>query len=227
MWNLDNRLLLCADFVREGAKVADIGTDHAYLPVWLALNGKIASAVASDVRKGPLENAKSNIEKNGVSDKVKAVLSDGLDNISEEEANDIIMAGMGGELMIRLTDRTPWLKNSEKRLILQPMTRAEILRKYLCENGFEIMQEKACISLGKAYSVMLCCYDGIIRDCNDEFAYIGALGKDHSDEAKRYIYVVNEKLKKKIKGFSEGTQEYEKMLALIQKLTSYYKTEGK
>lgn len=226
MFNLDNRLLLCAGFIREGAKIADIGTDHAYLPVWLALNGKISSAVASDVRKGPLENAKSNIEKNGVSDKVKAILSDGLDNISEEDADDIIMAGMGGELMIRLTDRTPWLKNSDKHLILQPMTRAESLRKYLCENGFEIMQEKACISLGKAYSVMLCRYDGMKRECSEEFAYIGALGKDNSDEAKRYIYVVNEKLKKKIKGFSEGTQEYKKMLALIEKLTAYYKTEG-
>ena len=78
MFEPDERLALCASFVREGAAVADIGTDHAYLPVWLVRSGKIPSAVAADLREGPLANAQANIERNGVSDRIKTVLSDGF-----------------------------------------------------------------------------------------------------------------------------------------------------
>ncbi|MBR2175592.1 MAG: SAM-dependent methyltransferase [Clostridia bacterium] len=221
MFGLDERLSLCASLVRSGVSVADIGTDHAYLPVWLALNGRIKSALACDVRIGPLDNAKSNIEKNGVGNIVKTVLSDGLDEIVSDDADDIIMAGMGGELIVKLIDRTEWLKCGDKNLILQPMTRAEVLRRYLCENGFAVKEEKACISLGKSYSVMLCSYDGIRRECSDEYSYIGELAKDGSYESKRYIYVINEKLKKKLRGCKEGTEDYTSLLQLIEKFDGY------
>lgn len=79
------------------------------------------------------------------------------------------------------------------------------------------MEEKACISCKKSYSVMLCCYDGIIRECTDIYRYAGDLSNDKSSEALRYIYVVNEKLKKKIKGYEKGTEEYEKTAALIDR----------
>ena len=208
MISLDERLSLCAEFVRNGAKIADIGTDHAYLPVWLVQSGRVNSAIAADVRQGPLDNAVHTIELYSLSDKIKTVLSDGLDKISPDEADDIIIAGMGGELIVKLIDCTPWLKDKRKRLILQPMTRPETLRRYLCSNGFEIISEKACISCYKSYSVMLCGYDGKVRECDDEYAYIGSLGSDGSVEAKRYIYTINEKLKKKLRGFTQGTEEY-------------------
>ena len=99
LFELDERLALCASFVRENSRLADVGTDHAFLPVKLAAEGKILSAVASDVRTGPLKNAESNIRLYGVEDKVRAVLSDGLDDISPELADDIVIAGMGGDLM--------------------------------------------------------------------------------------------------------------------------------
>lgn len=217
MFSLDERLSLCASFVREGAALADIGTDHAYLPVWLMLNGKIRSAVAADVRKGPLENAISNIEKSGVSDKVTAVLSDGLDNILPEQADDIVIAGMGGELMVKIIDRTEWLRNSDKKLILQPMTRADYLRRYLWGNGFVIESEKACISCGKAYSVMLCSYDGKVRDCSLKYAYIGILDEDDSAASRQYIYAVNEKLKKMLRGYNSHSDEYNALSLLIYK----------
>ena len=217
LFGLDERLKLCALFVRKGAKLADIGTDHAYLPVWLVLSGMIDSAVAADVREGPLANAQSNINKNGVSDKIRTVLSDGLDEISSDEADDIVIAGMGGELIIKLIDRTEWLRDDNKRLILQPMTRAEMLRSYLYKNGFEIMNEKACISMGKSYSVMLCRYDGKTRECNDEIMYIGNLVNDDSEESKKYVYVINEKLKKKLRGCIPGTEEYDRLYTLIRR----------
>ena len=87
---LDNRLSLCAEFVRQGAKTADIGTDHAYLPVYLVQSGRTDFAVAADVRVGPLENARGNIAESGLENKIKTVLSDGLEKISPDEAEDIV-----------------------------------------------------------------------------------------------------------------------------------------
>lgn len=212
---LDERLLLCVSFVRKNVKIADIGTDHAYLPVYLVQSGNNDHAVAADIREKPLENARKNIAENGLTEQIKTVLSDGLDKISSEQADDIIIAGMGGEMIVKIIDSTPWVKSESKHLILQPMTRAEELRKYLCENGFRIEEEKACISCKKTYSVMLCIYDGIIREFDDKYLYIGNLDKSDDKSAKRYISVVNEKLKKKIKGFGKDTSEYERFNKLI------------
>lgn len=217
LFSLDERLALCASFVRKGTRLADIGTDHAYLPVWLARNGLIRSAVAADVRIGPLENAKENIRRYNVEDIVTTVLSDGLDNIEPSQAQDIVIAGMGGELIAKIIDKPQWLCDSSRRLILQPMTRAESLRLFLCKNGFKTEQEKACVSGGKAYSVMVCSYDGIVRQCDDIQKYIGFLADDNSQETKRYIYVVNEKLKKKLNSFADNSSEKMKLSALIEK----------
>ena len=217
---LDERLSLCAEFVRQGAKTADIGTDHAYLPVYLVQSGRTDFAVAADVRVGPLENARGNIAESGLENKIKTVLSDGLEKISPDEAEDIVIAGMGSELMIRIIEAAPWLRDSTKHLILQPMTRAEQLREYLCRRGFRIESEKACISCKKTYSVMLCIYDGIVRDCDDHFRYIGMLENDPGYEAKRYIYVITEKLRKKLRGFQPGTDEYVRTERLINEFST-------
>ncbi len=218
MFRLDERLSLCAEFVREGTRLADVGTDHAYLPVWLALNGKIRSAVACDVRVGPLENAKANILRFGVSNIVSTALSDGLDNLEPDSADDIVIAGMGGELTAKIIMRTQWLRDRDKRLILQPMTRADALRLFLCENGFCLQEEKACVSARKSYSVMVWHYDGQIRECQDVFRYIGLLEQDDSDEARQYIAVINGKLKKKLLGFAADSEEYARLCEVTARL---------
>ena len=221
LFRLDNRLALCASFVREGTRLVDVGTDHAYLPVWLALNGKIESAVACDVRVGPLENAKNNIQQYHTETIVSAVLSDGLDKIDPENALDIVMAGMGGELIAKIIKKQQWLCDNRRRLILQPMTRAESLRLFLCENGFRIVNEKACVSGKKAYSVMVCEYDGIKREPDEEFQYIGLLAGNSSYEAKRYIHTVNEKLKKKLRAYDENSEAYQRLAILTKHFDGY------
>ena len=221
MFSLDERLDLCASFVRKGSKIVDIGTDHAYLPIWLVYNGVTDSAVASDVRKGPLDNAKNNIIRYGLDDKIRTVLSDGLDKINSEDADDIIMAGMGAELIVAFIDRTEWLFDGSKRLILQPMTRSNILRRYLYEKGFRILDEKACVSLGKSYSVICCEFDGITRKPTAEEEYIGKLGNNNDPITLRYISVVNKKLKYKIRGLEENSQQYCDLSELIKKLDGY------
>ncbi len=200
---LDGRLSSCAEFVRNGARLADIGTDHAYLPVYLALNGKIKSAIAADINKRPLESGAETINRFGVSDIVKVRLSDGLAKISACECDDIAIAGMGGELICSIISRADWLKNSEKQLILQPMTRAEVLRKYLYRNGFEIIKDRAAQSDGRIYAVMLVRYCAEPKEITDAQSYIGGFGnEDELDIA--YIKGVAASLKKKRDGLAAG-----------------------
>lgn len=175
LFQLDGRLAVCADFVRDGAKLADIGTDHAYLPVWLAKNGRIPSAIAADVRPSPLERGAENIRKYCAQDRVSTRLSNGLLEIAPDEADDIVIAGMGAELIADIIGNAPWLKSKDKHLILQPMTKANVLRKYLSENGFAISEEKACAHGGKLYSVMSVYYTGECRKIQDCEEYIGKL----------------------------------------------------
>ena len=119
---LDSRLMAIADLVRKDKVFADIGTDHAYLPVYLVENRIINCAIAADLRVGPLENAKETVVSHNLSDKIELRLSDGLDNFSENEVQEIAVAGMGGLLISSFIERTDWLKNSNVHLILQPMT---------------------------------------------------------------------------------------------------------
>lgn len=202
-FSIDERLSLCASFVRNGTRLADVGTDHGYLPIRLALDGKIESAVAADVRIKPLKSAESNIERYGVTN-IKTVLSDGLQNILPEDAYDIVIAGMGGELIAAIIENTPWICEDNRRLILQPMTRADSLRSFLCANGFNILYEKACICSKKVYSVIVSEYDGKIRECSAAFKYLGLLINEVGIERDMYIDSVIRKLKKKIDGLRES-----------------------
>lgn len=216
MFELDERLSLCASYVRQNAILADIGTDHAYLPVWLALNQKISSAAACDIREKPLESARNNIQKYHVENTVSAVLSDGLQNL-ENKYTDIVIAGMGGELIVNIISSCEWLKDHTKRLILQPMTKPEILRNYLCENGWDILSEKACISHGKPYSVMCCEYYKILQKCDLKFQYIGLLDKNMNHASKIYITKIKNQLEKKIRSIKNISQKQE-FLQLINEL---------
>ena len=186
LFSLDNRLRLCAEFVRDNSTLADIGTDHAYLPIWLLLNGKIESALACDINEGPLNSGKADVLRYDLSDKITLRLSDGLENVEECEADDIIIAGMGGELISRILSNCSWAKNKEKRFILQPMTKCEVLIKWLYESGFEIIEQKACECDKKHYTVMVAKYTGNCTTPSRSFLYLGKL--DTEDEnSKAYL----------------------------------------
>ena len=215
---LDERLALCASLVREGTALADIGTDHAKLPVWLAKMSRIKTALACDIRTGPLKNAEENIEKYGAGGTVKACLSDGLKNVPPDMAWDIVIAGMGGELITSIIRSTQWLRDGRRRLILQPMTHAELLRVFLCENGFEIVTERACACGRRPYTVMLCRYDGTKRGCVGVFKYIGGLCGDNSEPSLMYQRKISKQLRKKLSGLDERSGESEEARAVIRQL---------
>ena len=157
---LDSRLLSVASLVRKGSTVADVGTDHAYVVAYLMENGIIEKAIASDINKGPLENARQTLIDCGITDKVTLILSDGLQNIPENSADDIVIAGMGGILISEILEKAPWVKNEKVQIIAQPMTHAETLRKWLCENGFEIRREVASTDGKRLYVAISAEYTG-------------------------------------------------------------------
>lgn len=156
---LDERLATAAEYVR-GGRLADVGTDHAYLPVALVLSGRCRDAVASDVRRGPLERARQTVEKYGLGDRVQLVLTDGLHGIEAYEPDDVAIFGMGGELIASIIEAAGWLRERRVRLILQPMTRRAELRAYLLGHGFDIIDETMSCADGRIYQTLCVEYTG-------------------------------------------------------------------
>lgn len=190
--------MMAANMVRPGGSVADIGTDHAYLPAYLIINGISERALACDLRKGPLSNAAKTVEQYNLQDKITLRLSDGFDEIEPFEADDFIICGMGGTLMTELVSRAYWLKDKSKRLILQPQSHGEDIRKYLCENGFEILCEDACSDDGKLYFAFAAEYTGRIKDYSEAYYYYGRLPECGKPEAKQYLEKILNHLKIKL-----------------------------
>lgn len=163
---LDPRLLTAAKMVRADSVVADIGTDHAYLPVYLIQNGIAKFAVASDINKGPLERARQSAEKYGVTEKMRFALADGLSGVQPERdgVTDIIICGMGGELIARIIGGSDYTRRDGINLILQPMSSAYELREYMAGAGYEILDERLSRAAGKIYTCILSRYDGKKRE---------------------------------------------------------------
>ncbi len=184
---LDNRLMLCADFVRNGAKLADIGTDHAYLPVWLCRIGKCPSAIAADINPEPLKRGQTTIINANMSDKVKTRLSDGLKEIKADEADDIIIAGMGGELIAKILSECAFAKDRSKHFILQPMTKSEYLIKWLCDNGYKIVKQDCCTAAKKCYTVLLVEYTGEIIKRDEIYFYLSELSPDTNETHRHFL----------------------------------------
>lgn len=151
---LSPRLRCAASMVREGAFVADVGTDHAYLPIALALEGRIRGGVASDINRGPVERGRKNIVEHALGDKIAVIMTDGLSGIEQYAPDDILILGMGGELIARILSDAPWTKSQNIRLCLQPMTHAEILRSFLLSNGYSIIDEQLAEEDGRIYQLI-------------------------------------------------------------------------
>ena len=181
--HLKGRLSLCAVYVRAGSRLADIGTDHAYLPIALCAGGKCPSAIACDINPLPLQSARENIARYGLSDRIATRLGDGLSPVKEDEADDVVIAGMGGELIAQIIAACGWTRNCEKRLILQPMTRHEALIRWLCANGYAIERQGAVCDEGKYYTVIRAVCDGIPRACDRFTAVTGRLTPDSEASA--------------------------------------------
>ena len=135
--SLPPRLAAIATLVPKGGAVADVGTDHALLPLWLLRRGIIPTAVATDIHEAPLERTRLSL---GNVTGLRLVLCDGLDGVSADEADTIVIAGLGGDNMADILLRAPWCKEG-RTILLQPMSKAEVLRRALHSMGYRIENE--------------------------------------------------------------------------------------
>lgn len=151
---LTPRLALLAARVPQGARLADIGTDHGHLPLFLLREGRIQRAIASDVREGPLAHARENAAFHGLSDRVRFVLASGLDGVTAADCDTIAIAGMGGETIAEILAAAPWTREGRHLLLLQPMTSVYELRQWLWAHGYEIAEEAVCAEGRRQYVVL-------------------------------------------------------------------------
>jgi len=151
---LSERLKMVVSFVSEGSRVADIGTDHGYVPITLAEEGKVERALAMDVRPGPLERAQTHIRRHGLEQVIETRLSDGVRELRSGEADTVIIAGMGGELVIHIMEDGRRLWGEIGHWILSPQSELDKVRDYLASNGFLIQREEMLCEEGKYYTVM-------------------------------------------------------------------------
>ncbi len=165
---LSKRLMKIASYVENCQSIGDIGTDHGYIPIYLVKNKICEKAIASDINKGPIEKAKTNIRFEGLSKNIKCLLGPGLQPIKIGEVNGVIIAGMGGNLT-----RDIIVKDIEKVklydfLILQPAQNPEVLREYLYNNNFEIINEDLVFDEGKFYELFKVKYNENTKKINIE-----------------------------------------------------------
>lgn len=205
---LSRRLRKVADFVKPGSRIADIGTDHGYVPVYLAQTGRIRSALAMDVRTGPLERAREHIRQyeewaaRNVKRPcpVKTRQSDGLKELKPGEADTVIMAGMGGELEIRILDQGRHMWDSVSHWLLSPHSELEQVRRYLEANGFVILDEAMVKEEGKFYTVISAGRGHMRYERQIEYLYGARLMEKRDLVLKEYL----DKEMHRIKGIYNG-----------------------
>lgn len=218
---LSPRLSAAASLVRGGGVLADIGTDHGYLPVYLVQKGVITSAIAADIGKLPLENARQTVKKYGLEEKIALRLSDGLNAFSETEVAEIVFAGMGGTLIAEKLSEIPWVKNKSLHFIFQPQSRAEELRAFLFDNGFEICEETAVCEGKRCYIAFDAVYTGVKKSYKYSDCFLGKLPK--TPESEKHISHQLCRMQKKydaliLKG---ETEETVRLLKLITDLKDF------
>ncbi len=150
---LTPRLRLCADLCPKGERLIDVGCDHGYLAITLVRSGKVKTALACDLRRGPLKNAGENIALYGLEGKIHTHLADGLDGVSGGKGDVVTICGMGGDNIARILERAPWTRESV--IIAQPMTKQHRLRDFLAKNGYAVSAERLVYEDRRLYTAMV------------------------------------------------------------------------
>ena len=178
MIKLTKRLQAIANMVKRGSIPVDVGTDHGYIPVYLVQNKICKTAVACDINEGPLNSCRMLVLQSGLDDKIKCVLSNGLQSV-DDEYDTVIIAGMGGELIADILSKAENI--TSKNIILNPMTHPEIARKWLFDNGFEITNDIVVADGRHHYSAFSAEYVGNIGEKKQSDYYLGSI-TDFSDK---------------------------------------------
>lgn len=227
---LSKRLTAIAHMVTKGSRLADVGCDHGYIPIALVMEGHIPSAIAMDVNEGPLNRARQNIVEFAAAQYIETRLSDGVAALRPGEADSLIIAGMGGNLMIRILEDGKEVLRETKELILQPQSEIPGVRRYLQENGYAIVAEDMVSEDGKFYTMMKAVH-GIMRyDRSIFFAYGRLLLEQRHPvllEFLRKRYRIDEEILNRIEGEGKAdsrgrVQEIRQEMQEIVSALKYY-----
>lgn len=217
MIHLTPRQEMIAGLIRPGQILADIGTDHARLPVALLQQGRIPFAYCTDVRQGPLDNARATIEQCGMSDKTRLVLCNGFEGLVFADVHDFVVAGMGGVLTVELFKNAPWLKDFRNHFVLQPQSHMQEVRRYLFENGYEIVREAATLDHHRPYTAMEVIFTGDSRDFTLADCYIGKMREIEDVSLKNRFFVsLSHYLEDQIQGKPDNVSELEEVLKQVK-----------
>ncbi|MDP4089852.1 MAG: class I SAM-dependent methyltransferase [Bacillota bacterium] len=179
--NISDRLKRIAGMVNRCSSIADIGTDHGYIPIFLVKNRVCERAVASDINRGPVLRALANVKKAGLEGAIECRLGGGLGIVSPGEVEGAVIAGMGGYLIVDILEERPEVVQKLQFVVLQPVQHSVVMRKYLYNRGYDIIDEELCYDEGKYYEIIKARFDGVSRDAEDIYYEIGSklLEKKH------------------------------------------------
>ncbi len=219
---LTPRLMAVAEKAGECDILCDIGCDHGYLPIYLVKNSLVKEAYACDVREGPLTAAKKNIRINGFEDKITTVLSDGLKEVSDKSFDCITICGMGGILISEILSASEICAKKAKKIILQPMTEVDYLRKYLFDNGFTIYDEEIARENERYYSI-ICVKTGEEKEYDAfDLKFGKKIFSKKSSDIKKYLEKNYNALKKNLEAKRnagrENTDELDGIVGKLEKI---------
>ena len=218
---LDNRLLCVASLVPKGARMADVGSDHAYLPVYLVQQGIVTEALATDVNEGPIQRAKMNIQKAGLSAQIDARKCDGLDGIESFAPDTVTICGMGGELIVSILENSAYVLKNAPLLILQPMTQAAVLRRYLAEKGYAIEAERLLPDEHRVYQVIACRYVGAPASSLSPLWELVGQGNKESPHLPLLLAKIKKQYSDIVKGKQSAGQDTAWEEALLKEVEEY------
>ena len=202
---MNKRLSAITGLISNGIGVVDVGTDHGYIPVFLASNGYLGNIFASDINSAPLSAAEHTAVSAGVSDRINFLLCDGLEKCPPDKVDTIIAAGMGGDLICRILDYAEWCMDSRYKLILQPMTKIEVVRYWLSMNGFKTEKEVLVEDNGIIYQIITASFDGYTAYTDAEL-FAGKY--ELTDDKGLYVKNINDlcyRFDKAVKGAESGS----------------------
>ena len=201
MITLSPRLHAAANFVPRSETVADVGTDHGYLPLWLLEHQRAQRVFASDIHALPLERARQNAAASGFSDRVRLELCDGLQYPGAEAADAVTICGMGGETMISILAAAPWTRQG-RALILQPQSKRRELEQWLCQNGYGLQDARLCRDAGKLYLVL-----SVLGGCDGAESTEALLLRSHDPLLPEYLALEQQKLTHALRGMEQAARD--------------------
>ena len=208
--------------------VADVGTDHGLLPVTLARQGYCGNLFATDIHAAPLQTAMRQAEEAGVKGRIRFCLTDGLDGINPTELDTIVIAGLGGDVICSILDRAEWTMDPSYRMILQPMTKAEVLRFWLCNNGYEISEEHLVQENDRIFRILSVRFSGDNTPMTDAELYLGKISLVEQEACYGQLLDQElERMKKKSEGLlASGSREADFFGGILQEMLQIRKNRA-